>query len=93
MRLESNLECTPNELLARRGIVGGVPTFVAFPLHLDVTVIPLNIYVYILLFLWFIIGDHCSCFSDGRFQLITAIFKSDGSTFLCTYYARGGQML
>ena len=34
---------------------------------------------YILLFLWFVIGDHCSCFSDDRFQPDTAIFKSDGS--------------
>ena len=50
-------------------------------------------YMYILLFIWFLIGDHCSYSSDDRFQLITAIFKSDGSDFLCTYYARGGQML
>ena len=25
------------------------------------------------------IGDHCSYFLDDRFQLFTAIFKSDGS--------------
>ena len=29
------------------GIVGGVPTYVAFPLHLDVTVVPL------------LLGRHC----------------------------------
>ena len=40
---------------------------------------------------WFLIGDHCSCFSDDRFQLNTAIFKSDGSEYYCTYYARSGR--
>ena len=40
-----------------------------------------------------IICNHCSCFSDDRFQPDKAIFKSDGSEFLCTYYARDGQVL
>ena len=47
--------------------------------------------MYILLFLWFLIGDHCSCFSDDRFQLNTAILKSDGSDvfvyILCTWWS------
>ena len=45
--------------------------------------------LYILLFLLFVTGDHCSCFSDDRFQPDTAIFKSDGSDvyayILCTW--------
>ena len=49
--------------------------------------------VYILLFLLFVTGDHCSCFSDDRFQHDTAIFKSDGSDvyayigLLCTWWS------
>ena len=35
--------------------------------------------MYILFFLLFVTGDHCSCFSEDRFQPDTAIFKSDGS--------------
>ena len=34
--------------------------------------------VYLLVTL-FVTGDHCSCFSDDRFQPDTATFKSDGS--------------
>ena len=45
--------------------------------------------MYILLFLLFVTGDHCSCFSDVRFQPDTAIFKSDDSDVyayvLCTW--------
>ena len=47
--------------------------------------------MYILLFLLFVTGDHCSCFSDVRFQPDTAIFKSDGSDvyayILCTWWS------
>ena len=47
--------------------------------------------LYILLFLLFVTGDHCSCFSDDRFQPDTAIFKSDGSDIyayiLCTWWS------
>ena len=35
--------------------------------------------MYMFLLLWFLIGDHCSCFSDGRIELKPVIFKSDGS--------------
>ena len=46
--------------------------------------------MYILLFLLFVTGDHCSCFSDDRVQPDTAIFKSDGSDvyayILCTWW-------
>ena len=45
--------------------------------------------LYTFLFLLFVTGDHCSCFSDNRFQPDTAIFKSDGSDvyayILCTW--------
>ena len=48
--------------------------------------------MYILLFLWFLIRDYCSCFSDDRFQLNTAILKSDGSDvfvhILCTWWSQ-----
>ena len=40
---------------------------------------------------YFFIGDHCSCFSDDRFQPNTAILKSDGSDvyayILCTWWS------
>ena len=49
------------------------------------------VWLYILLFLLFVIGDHCSCFSDDRFQPDTVIFKSDGSDvyayILCTWWS------
>ena len=47
--------------------------------------------MYILLFLLFVTGDHCSCFSDDQFQPDTAIFKSDGcdvyAYILCTWWS------
>ena len=47
--------------------------------------------MYIFLFLLFVTGDHCSCFSDDRFQPDTAIFKSDGNDvyayILCTWWS------
>ena len=49
------------------------------------------IWLYILLFLLFVTGDHCFCFSGDRFQLDTAIFKSNGSDIyayiLCTWWS------
>ena len=47
--------------------------------------------MYILLFLLFVTGAHCSCFSDDWFQPDTAIFKSDDSDvyvyILCTWWS------
>ena len=47
--------------------------------------------MYILLFLLFVTGDHCSCFSDDWFQSDKATFKSDGSDvyayILCTWWS------
>ena len=48
-------------------------------------------WLYIFLFLLFLTGDHCSSFSDDRFQPNKAIFKSDGSDvyayILCTWWS------
>ena len=49
------------------------------------------VWLYILFFLLFVTGDHCSRFSDDRFQPDMAIFKSDGSDvyeyILCTWWS------
>ena len=65
--LDAGRRYTARELAAEVGVC-----------HKTVYFILLYVYVYAVVPI-FLIGDHGSYFLDDRFQLFTAIFKSDGS--------------